>query len=93
MAGNVRLTQLARILDLPASSLTTADEARTAVAARSEDLAGELFVEAANNDDVTSTEAALLYLESRLEDFGDLVSGEAEARIRTEFGRRLAAWE
>jgi len=92
MAGNVRLTQVARILDLPGSDLTP-EQAREAISARPEAFADELFVEAANNDDVTSTEAALLYLDSRLEDFGDLVSGEAQARIRAEFGRRLAAWE
>lgn len=91
MAGSVRLTQVARILDLPADGLTQED-AREAISARPEAFAGELFMEAANNDDVTSADGALVYLESRLADFRDLVSSEAEARIRAEFGRRLASW-
>lgn len=92
MAGDVRLTQVARILDLDNSNLTD-DEAREAISARPEAFATELFVEAADNDDVTSIDGARLYLDSRLADFGDLVSGEAEARIRAEFGRRLSGWE
>jgi hypothetical protein len=91
MATDVRLTQLARILDLPPSSLTP-EVARAVISARAEDFADELFVEAANNDDVTSIEAALDYLESRLADFGDLVEPDAAARVRAAFGQRLSAW-
>ncbi len=54
--------------------------------------AASLFAEAANNDDVTSTEAALGYFEDRLRYFNGIIEhGTAEA-LRVEFTRRLAAW-
>ena len=88
----VRLVQLARILGLDPSTIDD-DVARAAIAARPADLGAALFEEAAQNDDVTSTETALDYLEGRLAFFSDLVGGEAEAAVRAEFGERLKAWE
>jgi len=92
MAADVRLARVARILHLAPPGPTAAD-ARAAIAARTGEVAGALFAEAADNDDVTSTEAALDYLESRLSEFGDLVSPDAADRIRVAFRERLKAWE
>jgi len=92
MAADVRLAQVARILHLALPGLAPAD-AHAAIAARPAEVAAALFAEAADNDDVTSTEAALDYLESRLSEFGDLVPPDAADRIRAAFRERLKAWE
>jgi hypothetical protein len=69
-----------------------AAELAEAVAAHADELAGALFAEAADNDDVTGAEAALVYLEDRLVFFGDCIGPEEGAVIRREFARRLSAW-
>ena len=89
---DIRLVQLARMLSLPAAGLDAAT-ARRLIAERTGDFAGAIFAEAAQNDDVTSTTAALEYLEARLLEFGDLVDDNVTAAALAAFGVRLAAWE
>jgi hypothetical protein len=92
MASDVRILQVARILDLSLPGLTP-DDVRAAVALRPGELARALFFEAADNDDVTSTGAALDYFESRLGELGDLVPPEAVDEVRGAFRQQLEAWE
>ncbi len=92
MPGDVRLIQLARILALDPATLSH-DAARAAISERPADLASAILREAADNDDVTSTAAALDYLESRLAELGDLIDEQAAVAIREGFARRLRAWE
>lgn len=84
-----RLVQLARILQTP---LESAAVARAAVSARAEDIAEALVLEAAASDDVTSAEAAMDYLETRLVYLGEFVEPAAAARIRNHFRGRVSAW-
>lgn len=91
MADDVRLVQLARMLRLPPDELDRA-AAAAAIAARPDDLAAAIFQEAADSDDVISTETALDYLEGRLVFFGDLVPPTAAAEVRRCFRERLRAW-
>ena len=84
-----RLVQLARILQTPLDSTAAA---RAAVSARAGEVAEALVFEAAASDDVTSTEAALDYLEARLVYLGDLVEPAAAAHIRNHFRVRISAW-
>lgn len=92
MPGDVRLIQLARILELPADGT---DEAavRAAASARPEDLAEALFYEAASSDDVIDTPSARAYLDARLDFLGDLIPPEAVPVIRARFEERLRAWD
>jgi hypothetical protein len=92
MAGDMRLTQLARMLNVPLVSLS-AQSAPAIVAAKSQAMSTALFEEAAASDDVTSVESALDYLEGRLAFFDDLIPAGAAAAIRTSFAARLKAWE
>ena len=89
--SDLRLVQLARMLSLPGEGLNILG-ARAAIAARPADFADALFAEAAQNDDVTSTTAALEYLEARLLEFAGLLGLDALASVRRAFGARLAAW-
>ncbi len=91
MASDVRLIQLARMLGLALPGLDR-DGARQAIAARPEALGEALFLEAADNDDVVSADAARSYLADRLAFFGDLVSPEGAAAVTAAFEARLAAW-
>ena len=84
-----RLVQLGRILNL---SLDSASAARVAVAARPEELADALVLEATASDDVISEDSALEYLESRLDYLADAVPDEAAARIRERFRDRVRSW-
>lgn len=54
--------------------------------------AAGLLAEAADNDDVTSAEAALGYFEDRLRYFTGIIEPGVAAALRAEFTRRLAAW-
>lgn len=89
--ADVRLTQVARILEVPVSELTV-DAARAAIAARPGDVASALFAEAAASDDVTSVESGRDYLEGRLAFLADLIEPVAAAAIRAAFEERLRAW-
>jgi hypothetical protein len=91
-SGDIRLVQVARMLGLGAHTVPE-PVAREAIAKRPADFAAALFAEAAANDDVTSTKAALDYLDGRLSYFRDLLTAPTEAAIRTAFAGRLAAWE
>ena len=84
-----RLVQLSRILKTPLESEAAA---QAAVSARPDALADQLFLEAAASDDVTSADAALVYLELRLKYFGGIVDAAAAAAIRARFAERVAAW-
>ncbi len=90
MPGDLRTLQVARMLGLGATP--TDVEAREAIATDPDAFAGALFREAADNDDVTSAEAALDYLETRLSFFGDLIPPEARLAIRAAFANRLTSW-
>lgn len=89
--GELQLIQLRRIL--AAGDDLTADNAQARLAAESARVAEAFFAEAAENDDVTSTSAALDFLEGRLAFFGDLIDHAIATRIRTRFNELLAAWE
>ena len=89
--SDLRLRQLARMLSLSPDGLDL-PSARAIIAARPADFADALFAEAAQNDDVTSTTAALDYLEARLLDFPGLVGPEILAGVRAAFAARLVAW-
>jgi hypothetical protein len=69
-----------------------ARSASAAIAARRPDFVAALVAEAADNDDVTSAEAALEYLDGRLRFFGDLVGGADGEAIRASFVSATAAW-
>jgi hypothetical protein len=91
MAGDVRLTQFARILGSPSDS----DEAavKAAASASPDRLADALFQEAADSDDVIDTESAVAYMEARLEYLSPLLPDEARDVIRSSFHQRVKAWE
>lgn len=91
MAGDVRLTQLARILGIPSDS----DEAAVKAAASASPgrLAEALFQEAADSDDVIDTESAVAYMEARLEYLSPLLPDDAKGGIRAGFHERIKAWE
>lgn len=93
MTGDVRLVQLARMLGLGRATALDHQAAAALVRDRPRDLADAIFHEAADSDDVLSTEAALDYLQGRLVFFGDLIAPEAATTIRRAFRERLAAWE
>lgn len=84
------LTQLRRIYG---QAFASEDEARAAITAAPGRLADALFAEAADSDDVTSTDAALGYLDGRLAFLGTLVPQAAVDAIRAQFRTRLRAWE
>jgi hypothetical protein len=90
MPGDVRLTQLARMLGLPHAS----DEAaiRAAAAANLARLVDALIEEAAASDDVTDPASARAYLEARLAFLGDLIPGPVAGGVREGFEDRLQAW-
>ncbi len=91
MAGDVRLTQLARILGLPGDS----DEAAViaAASASAADLAHALFQEAADSDDVFDAESGQAYFEARLAYLADFIPDRALPAIREAFQQKLKAWE
>jgi hypothetical protein len=89
MTGEIRLTQLSRILATPIADDETA---RTAINARPGDFASALFHEAADSDDVTSAASALDYLEDRLAYFGPLVLPSAAEVVRAAFIEHIKAW-
>lgn len=91
MASEIQLIQLRRILG--AGSELTPETAPALISANAAAVAETFFHEAAANDDVTSTKAALDYLESRLSFFADLIDHGAATRIRTRFSERVATWE
>lgn len=92
MAGDARLTGLARILGLDPADLDPTT-ARVAIRERADELAAAFFAEAAENDDVTGPGTARDYLALRLAGLGDLILPEAAAAIRAGFEQRLRAWE
>ena len=89
--SDIRLVQVARMLELGSHTVDAA-RARAEISARPADFAAALFGEAAANDDVTSMDAALEYLETRLADFRPLLAALAEAATRVEFARLLGSW-
>ena len=84
-----RLVQLSRILKTPLESEAAA---QAAVSARPAALADQLFLEAAASDDVTSADAAIVYLALRLNYFAGLIDPAAASAIRARFAERIAAW-
>lgn len=92
MAGDVRLTQLARIFGLPHDNINEA-AVKTAVSSRPADLGAAIFHEAVNSDDVIDEASALAYLDARLAILGDLVPTPSHAPLRAEFERLLSAWQ
>ncbi len=91
MPGTVQLVQLARILGVDAKALTL-DSARRLAAAQPGILADAFFREAADNDDVTSIDSALRYIDSRLTEFAGIIGREGAAAIRAAFSDRLRGW-
>ncbi|MFN0145559.1 MAG: hypothetical protein ACKVT1_03535 [Dehalococcoidia bacterium] len=90
--SDIRLVQVARMLSL-GSHTVTAERARAEIASRPGDFARAFLEEAAASDDVTSTETALDYLESRLAEFGELVERHVAITVRGQFEQLLASWE
>ena len=90
MSGEARYKQLSRIF---ATLIEDDEAARSAISARPGDFASALFLEAADSDDVTSTESALDYLRGRLEFFDDVTTNEARQATEGSFRARLRAWE
>ncbi len=88
MLADPRLRQLSRIYQRP---LETEDAARQAVAAQPAILASALFIEAAENDDVTSIEAALAYGEARLAELAPYTAGAAD-EVRRLLAEKLQTW-
>lgn len=91
MAGDVRLTQLARILGLPSAQLNEA-AVKAAVSSRPAELGAALFEEAVASDDVMDEASARAYLAARLEVLGELVGDVAREAVVAEFERRVGAW-
>jgi hypothetical protein len=85
---DLRLVQLARILESPGIDEA---EARAAISGDPTRFAAALLAEAADNDDVTSSAAAMDYLETRLAFFGDLAADAAA--VREAFAHRVAGWD
>ena len=91
MAGDVRLTQLARILGL-GSDQTNETAVKAAVSSRPAELGAALFEEAVASDDVMDEASARAYLAARLESLGELVADGAREAVTREFERRVGAW-
>ena len=84
-----RLRQLSRLF---ATSIPDESAAGAAISARAAELGSAFFLEAADSDDVTSEDSALVYLEGRLAYFGPLITPKAAATVRATFAERLRAW-
>lgn len=84
---DIRLRQLGRMLGRtgPGQVAIGADDAPT--------LAGAIFDEASNSDDVTGETAATTYLDDRLEFFAGLLTQDVAASVRAHFIERWRAWE
>ncbi|MCA9829135.1 MAG: hypothetical protein R3B97_07280 [Dehalococcoidia bacterium] len=89
--ADIRLVQLARVLGLPRT--TAPDVILDAVRQHGDVLAAAFFVEAADNDDVTSTDGARQYLADRLRFFAGIVDDATAADIRARFAHHLKSWE
>jgi hypothetical protein len=90
MSGEARYKQLSRIFATP---IEDDEAARSAISARPGDFASALFLEAADSDDVTSSETALDYLAGRLTFFDGLITDAARHDVEAGFKARLKAWE
>jgi hypothetical protein len=88
---DIRHVQLSRILNLPRNVEPGAIE--SLARAMSHVLADAFFAEAVDSDDVTGRESALAYLEDRLAFFGDIIGERGVADVRSEFKKRVAAWD
>lgn len=84
-----RHRQLSRIYQ---RTIEDDENARAAINAEPGVLASALFLEAVESDDVTSAEAAHLYLGDRLAFFGQLVEA-ATGDIKERFEAKVRAWE
>lgn len=91
MPPDERVRQLARLLGLRRGA--GGEEVSAAARERPEVLAAALAAEAAENDDVTSAEAARDYLELRLRFFGELVGPPVDAAVRRRFDELVSRWE
>lgn len=91
MPPDERFRQLARLLGLPRD--VREEQLADAVQRRPEVLAAALAAEAAENDDVTSAEAARDYLELRLRYFGELLAPAVVATVRRRFAELVSRWE
>ncbi|MBI5948198.1 MAG: hypothetical protein HY875_08675 [Chloroflexi bacterium] len=89
MAANPLLLQVSRMLG---AGVTTAVTARALIASAPGQLAAALVREAADSDDVTSTEAAMDYLEGRLAELRELLDDATAAAVREAFAASVAAW-
>ncbi|MGD9933432.1 MAG: hypothetical protein AB7T37_06910 [Dehalococcoidia bacterium] len=89
--ADIRLVQLARLLGLPRNS--GRDLVLDAVRQQADVLAAAFFVEAANNDDVTSADSAREYLADRLAFFADIIDEATAAEIRDRFAHHLKSWD
>ena len=92
MAADVRVTQLARIFGIAHDDASEA-AVKAAASSRPAHLGAAIFHEAVDSDDVTDQGSARAYLDARLAILGDLVPQPAQAAVRTEFDRLVAAWE
>ncbi|MGI8927681.1 MAG: hypothetical protein ACR2HN_13715 [Tepidiformaceae bacterium] len=92
MSSDLRIVQAARLLELYLPGLSP-EHVRAAITMRPAEFALALVAEAANNDDVTSGDAARDYLQTRLGEFGDLVPPEAAEPLRAAFEQAIAGWE
>lgn len=90
---DIRLVQLARMTRLEPGAALDDASAVSLVRERAAELADAIFREAADSDDVVSTETALDYLEGRLAFFGPVIPADAATTIRRAFRERLSAWE
>ena len=86
---DLRLVQLARLLN---RAIESESDAVRAIAHDPATLGAALVDEAAQNDDVVSSAAALDYLDTRLAFFGPLVGDRSNA-VREAFAERLEAWD
>ena len=89
--ADIRVVQLTRMLG-PGISLDASHPSR-ALRAHTRALAHAFLSEAADNDDVISTEAARDYLAGRLRFFSGLIDHETATAVRAAFDEGLRSWD
>jgi len=96
-----RLLQLARLVGVdsfaerigPAQTAEPElDALRALVAERLDHVAEALVAEAAASDDVLDQASAVVYLEDRLRNLGDLLAPQQAERLRAVFRERTKGW-
>lgn len=90
---DLRFVQLTRMLGL-SEPIGTLAEAREAVGANLSQFTAALIDEAAQNDDITDTRAATLYIDGRLAWFGEvLLDARVLGAVLAEVRAGLARWD